>query len=36
MRIQDPIEFLAVGVDEKQPLKAIDMNLRNVVMEDKK
>ncbi len=36
MRIHDPIEFLVVGVDEKQPLKAIDMNVRNVVMEDKK
>jgi hypothetical protein len=36
MRIQDPIEFLAVNVDERQPLKAIYTNVRNVVMKDKK
>jgi hypothetical protein len=36
MKIQNPIEFLALSVDERQPLKAIDTNVRNVVMKDKK
>jgi len=36
MRIQDPIEFLAASVDERQPIKTIDMNVKNVVTKDKK
>lgn len=36
MKIQDPIEFLAVNVDERQSLNVIDTNARNVVMKDKK
>jgi hypothetical protein len=36
MKIQDPIEFLIVNVDERQLLKAVDTNARNVVMKDKK
>jgi thioredoxin reductase len=36
MRIQDLIEFLTISVDERQPLKAIDTNVRNVVMKNNK
>jgi hypothetical protein len=36
MKIQDPSEFLVVSVDERQSLKAIDTNAKNVVMKDKK
>ncbi len=34
MRIQDPFEFLAMSVDERKQLKAIDTNVINVMMKD--